>query len=572
MKRNLGKRKYKDSEFPGDFLLFLNETRSTGEHCDVHLCVEDCVFPVHRVVLAASCTYFRAMFSPSSCFIEASNSEVCLKNVDKEAVREVLNYFYTGEFQLRISNLENVVILADMWNVPFLLHSIEDFIQRRIHVSNCLSLQSLLKKYQTFSSSIQEEVEDFVLDNFMAVCKEDEFLSLPADSVCELFENDCLRVKSEEMVFEAALRWIGHDSSYRKQFIPNLFEKVRFELISSSYLTERLLTEDFTQQNSDCKAFVLQVLQSGGLDSEVCPRKRKIDALYIIGGCRINSRHNSSPVYHVEYLDCEWGEVFLKRSKVQIHSCYTEVFGHFIYYASVTNQGQVSRINMVSLECEEIKESFVNSPRAHVGLTDSLDWTYQFACSSCACQQSMYIIGGDSCRKFHTVLNVWQELPLPKYQHYWPVVCSLIDKVYVIGGCDKNYQQAIHHVERLDTVNKTWETLSPLPTARWGAGGTVMNGKIYVAGGYDTGKDCPLDTVEVYNPESDTWPSVASLVHPRQHLGTAVVNGVIYVAGGSNEYSVEWYNEEGDKWNVLEQVYVNRHHFACLALPVPHCW
>lgn len=81
-----------------------------------------------------------------------------------------------------------------------------------------------------------------------------------------------------------------------------------------------------------------------------------------------------------------------------------------------------------------------------------------------------------------------------------------------------------------------------------------------------------MDTVEVYNPESDTWSSVASLVHPRQHLGTAVVNGVIYVAGGYNEYSVEWYNEEGDKWNVLEQVYVNRHHFACLALPVPHCW
>ena len=136
MMRNLRKRKYKDSEFPGDFLLFLNEMRSTGEHCDVHLCVEDCVFPVHRVVLAASCTYFRAMFSPWSCFIEASNSKVCLKNVDKEAVREVLNYFYTGEFQLRISNLENVVILADMWDVPFLLDSIEDFIQRRIHVSN----------------------------------------------------------------------------------------------------------------------------------------------------------------------------------------------------------------------------------------------------------------------------------------------------------------------------------------------------------------------------------------------------------------------------------------------------
>lgn len=482
-------RKYENSNLPRTLLDSLNETRNTTEHCDVFLRVEEKIFPAHRVVLASSSSYFRAMFPPSSCFTEAEadNSEICLKSVDKRAVRDVLDYFYTGRLEFNRLNFENVLILANLWDVQFLLSSSEDFIRQELHVSNCLGMQLLVKKLQIFSPSFQAHLDNFILDNFMAICNQQEFLSLSVDRLCDLLENDLLRVKSEEMVFEAVCKWIQHDCCSRKQFMAELFKEVRCGLLPRSYLAGRVLSADLVQQDSECKAFVLHVLQQENPDLDLSTEKRKIDALFIFGGHMNHTGSKRTKIFSVQYLDCAMGKSHLEEfSPIHISTCHVATLGHFIYFNSMMNKNILMRFNMLSLEMRGA--GLPSTARVH-DLGSCKVSSYSASASDttssvgCACQQFMYIVGGRCYRRLNTATNLWQELPLPACEHYRPGVCCFNDKIYVISGCDKFYQEAVNRVERFNTVNEAWEMLSPLPTARWGAGAAVMNNMIYVVGG-----------------------------------------------------------------------------------------
>jgi len=97
----------------------------------------------------------------------------------------------------------------------------------------------------------------------------------------------------------------------------------------------------------------------------------------------------------------------------------------------------------------------------------------------------------------------------------------------------------------------SWETMSPMPTARWGSAVGVIDGIVYVAGGYHHIYR-HMGTVEAYDPESDTW----FIKNPRPTVNTSpafgVVNGFLYTAGGVNccvNMSWTWeYNPIVDSW------------------------
>ena len=56
--------KFDDASHPGlAFITAMNDMRKTGQLCDVTLEVAGTEWPAHKVVLAASSAYFKAMFN-----------------------------------------------------------------------------------------------------------------------------------------------------------------------------------------------------------------------------------------------------------------------------------------------------------------------------------------------------------------------------------------------------------------------------------------------------------------------------------------------------------------------------
>ena len=75
-------------------LRLMHDLRQRGKLCDIRLQVGGQAIWGHRVVLAAFSPYFYAMFTGD--MLEASQSEVVMKQVDARSMELLVEYAYTG--------------------------------------------------------------------------------------------------------------------------------------------------------------------------------------------------------------------------------------------------------------------------------------------------------------------------------------------------------------------------------------------------------------------------------------------------------------------------------------------
>lgn len=125
-----------------------------------------------------------------------------------------------------------------------------------------------------------------------------------------------------------------------------------------------------------------------------------------------------------------------------------------------------------------------------------------------------------------------------------------------------------------DPATDNWKALAPLPSKRGSASAVVVNGKIYLIGGagvHPGSKEVSLhparphravSTNEVYDPASNTWETRSPMPTARNHAASGAVNGKIYIIGGrigaafitraSNVDIVEEYDVATDQWGSLK--------------------
>ena len=136
-------------------------------------------------------------------------------------------------------------------------------------------------------------------------------------------------------------------------------------------------------------------------------------------------------------------------------------------------------------------------------------------------------------------------------------LCTINNKLYVIGGQEASTQLGVATVEEYDPSTDSWATRADMPTPRMFMAASAVNGKCYVIGGVASESSPPLTTVEEYDPQTDTWQAKASLPSGRLDTASAVVNGKIYVVGGATSFasgapavsSTAIYDPTTNKWS-----------------------
>ncbi|MCL2291806.1 MAG: hypothetical protein FWC30_01875 [Candidatus Bathyarchaeota archaeon] len=135
-------------------------------------------------------------------------------------------------------------------------------------------------------------------------------------------------------------------------------------------------------------------------------------------------------------------------------------------------------------------------------------------------------------------------------------ITSYQNKIYVIGGCSRNYEGVLKDTldvnEVYDIATDTWETKTPMPTPRGGLCTEVVDGKIYAIGGFKPignwfdfdWEDLP-PVNEVYDIATDTWSSKTPSY--RDILGSAVIDNKIYVVTQMSLLIV--YDVKNDVWS-----------------------
>ena len=174
----------------------------------------------------------------------------------------------------------------------------------------------------------------------------------------------------------------------------------------------------------------------------------------------------------------------------------------------------------------------------------------------------IYTISGDGTNEMYDpITDTWTTKTSMPTSRWAFGITSYQNKIYVIGGCSRNYEGVLKDAlgvnEVYDIVTDTWETKTPMPTHRGGLCTEVVAGKIYAIGGFE-----PIDnwfnfdwedlppTNEVYDIATDTWSSKTPFY--RDLLGSVVIDNKIYVI--THMYSLAIYDTKTDIWSLGDTI------------------
>jgi N-acetylneuraminic acid mutarotase len=162
---------------------------------------------------------------------------------------------------------------------------------------------------------------------------------------------------------------------------------------------------------------------------------------------------------------------------------------------------------------------------------------------------------------YNPATDTWTEkasMPTPKANFGTAVYQN---KIYCIGGENlwKNDLNITNANEVYDTETDTWQTKTPMPTARYGLEANVVNGKIYLIGGWvQSESSSNVDKsaqVDVYDPSNDSWTTGTPMPTAVAGYASAVVDNKIYVISGVASGTIitnltQIYDPRIDKWSL----------------------
>lgn len=549
-----------EATYQGNLYRKMDEFRRQGILCDTVLHVDGQEFPAHKNILAASSAYFLGLFT--SDMKERHQSEVKLEGFSSFVMNDLLNYIYTGEVEITEENVKELVFAGDYLLIESLKDKGSMYLEETLSPSNCLSVRAFSEKYDC--EELMDKSESFILENFVAVSKSEEFLRLRVSEIEKLISIDDVIVESEEQVYEAVISWVKHDVDNRRADFPQLLSKVRLGCMSKYYIAGYVETEELVTDNLECTKLLYEAMKSyalfgpqGHTVSDICKLRKCLDS-------------------NVDAIITIWGPGDELRSSTQ---CYVPSVNQWYNLAPML----IPRFSHGAVACEGFIYTVGGvSLNGHLSSMERYDYRTNTwagvapmakeisALGVAELNGSLYAVGGwHRGRPLNTVLryypstNIWEAVTPMTSNRGGPCVVS--DKyLYAIGGKTENDNsndpfKYLNTVERYDPRTNIWTEATPMQARRAYACGVALEGSLYVVGGTQDDLYSSHSSCEKFNTQSNTWTYIASLCISRALAGIACVGNRIYVLGGkknSRERTdrVEFYDKELDVWKVVGSV------------------
>lgn len=216
---------------------------------DCVLKVQDKTFPCHRLVLAASSPFFKAMFL--SDLEESKKHEIVLKDVEPSVMGMILRYLYTSEISLTEQNVQDIFMVANMYQIPSIFSVCVSYLQDKLVLGNCLAIfrLGLLLDCPRLVLAARE----FICEHYQVVVRDQDFVQLAPSELAMIITSDALSVEREEQVFESLMDWVRHDERNRLKDLPELLHCIRFRLIPLDYFKEKVERHQYIQFSKEIK-------------------------------------------------------------------------------------------------------------------------------------------------------------------------------------------------------------------------------------------------------------------------------------------------------------------------------
>ena len=236
-----------DKDRSHNFLKGFSKLYRNKEFVDVTLSVDSKEFPCHKNVLAISSPFFMAMFSTDMA--ESHQDKISLYEIDSLTMELVLDYIYTGQVNLSEDTVQHLLSASNKFQLLSLRTGCAEFMMNHITVVNCIGVYFFAKAHECEILALK--AKEIINNQFSVLCKQQEFLSLPADKLVEIVSDDDINVTVEETVFEACLEWVITDKVNRRTNLMEIMKCVRFANISSYYFCDKI---DRSPLLKDCES------------------------------------------------------------------------------------------------------------------------------------------------------------------------------------------------------------------------------------------------------------------------------------------------------------------------------
>ncbi|KAJ2952769.1 hypothetical protein O0L34_g7129 [Tuta absoluta] len=556
-----GARPYKCREYANKISLNLHHFKRDSRFCDIELVSGKTKVKAHRVVLAASCAYFDAMFSTG--LEESQKGHVALQSVPPDILPMIIDFIYTGEIMIDKATVQHLLIAADMLQLRELVTGCGEFLRRELHTSNALGIFRFAEAHNC--TELAEEALDHAQANWNIVASGDELLELPLPQLITLLSSEQLKVDSESQVLYPALRWLEHDPAGRRRHCFEVLSHVRLPLIAPEILDEAI--KNVQDISIEVALKTVRVDMKTGRGALVAlaaePRARARRVLLLAGGSchdsagqpQLSSDHILASVLKFHLHKREWEEC-APMGIARIQPGVATLCGRV--YAVGGEQGSQILANGEVYDPQSDKWTNIapmKEARCEFGMTG---WN-----------GSLYAFGGwvgsdmgATVEVYDPVTDEWAlagRMPEPRFGMG---VVNFEGLIYVVGGCT----HAWRHTRDLlcyEPVSRKWTHLAPMRHARSQAAAAILDGYLYVIGG-NARRRTVLASVERYSFDDNSWEEVGSLKEARAGCAAGAAEGVLVVAGGDSESggerafyrarttlaSVEIYDPRDDTWRL----------------------
>ena len=416
----------------------------------------------------------------------------------------------------------------------------------RVHL-NCIGFYRFATLYGL--DKLQKKAKQLISADFKAVASNAEFKELTCSEVVEHIRDDDVRVESEDVVFEAVLKWARHDIENRKSSLETIFEHVRLPYCSSNCLWRTkdirdLLTPACSEYIHEAMAFQTDPVHHHGICStRTMPRTnvRKKSCLLVVGGLTIvdgkQVEHNHCQ-YYKEDTRC-WESLMSPPPSVgRLHSLCNVDGGLLLTGGMVIKvHNKCWLYNMVTKKWEAMPP-LITARGYH---------------SSVSMGECAYVIGGkgdgekvlESFECMNLKQRQWTVMPDMPQAVFAAMVASYDNNIFVFGGRDSSDHNSVcAHV--FDTTQSQWSKLSDMSDVCSIGAAVTLNDCMFVVGGFHR-------TCLRYSPASDTWTRLSQPEQDHGHAPAVVWRGRILVAGGNgtNQESIgaEQYDPLTNTWS-----------------------
>ncbi|KAK2141152.1 hypothetical protein LSH36_1153g00045 [Paralvinella palmiformis] len=570
-----------------DIMLFKNDVHhlslmevmksmyDTKELVDITICVQDHHFQCHKNILAAASPYFRAMFTTD--LHEKTQNEVHMYDVDASAMELIIQYAYTARLDISPQNAQNLLSLASLLQMMPVHKACARFMETQLDVTNCVGIYCFAIIHNCME--LKNKAEEHIEKNFTLVHRGEEFLQLGHEKVATFLGSSELNVEKEDIVFEALMKWVSYDRS-RVEHLAELLPLVRFPLLSSRYIQEKVLANEMIASCDVCQKMLSELeefesnpesyqgehtfnvlLRCGMIKPEQC--------VLLIGG--IDQNRPSINCYNPLTREAYYMATFQDKEdsigyfEVEDPSCVVtddnQIFvagGHY-FYREHHQESPSDEDSYDDFEGESVSKDVYHYDNDHDCWIPKAPMLFPKSNFSLAAVGGfIFCFGGvtlnqhptEIVEKYNISQNRWSYVGMMPTMLVDLVTVVHNDLIYILGG--RTGVGAHNIVMSFDPKTCEWNHLAGMPTPRFKFGSCVIDDEIFVAGGQIYSHTSSrinriaLSSVEIYNIHKNQWRQGPNLPEEIYNVGLFVVNNCLYVCGTTeyhrSSYRVYRYN------------------------------